>query len=1854
MGQGSRERFVPSAGFFDMDSAGWSQASAASVGSAGLVGDGERKAPKGRTPAKPSSMIDGIEDDFSLGALSGTVSLGVSKAQRAKIAKEQRAAAKAKAAKDASASAPSRQSGAPPSSASTATAVRTEQDVSAKLPAGAAAHPGGAGAGVAPAPITHPGDGDRAKELDDARPWEEPELWDDEPWEDPWGGPCAGPWDGPGSPPEPAPTSTACSEAPAAQLVATEDVAPPPAAPPSNLALLPAAAPEGPGEAARAQAPRDSKTDTIGQASSGEHTADAPAKEATSSVETWKQFTPAIIDRNRCLARIWFGGQGGQCGVPIPDGRDLCCAHGEFSPFGRVDGPVPANKVADFEAAYARRVAALPTPEKPAAKGKRAKQLTPDKMPSEAGRAKATPKAGGSKKRAGSKASAPDRDAKRPRRAEASTSLGPATTDRMPSQSTPAEQAAGQIGGTALPSVPPPVAGDSEDGPALDPSSQPTDGGAVASVAASQRSEGAGAMDEDDGPRSQTPASTGSTEWARFTPAEIDTSRCLGRIWNSGKGGQCSRKPTEGNRLCKMHQAQLGCGAVDGPIPGDKLKEFEAAAARSARDARGGEEAAKQRSRANKRPRVATGSVVDAAAGPPIHESTISACAGVGDGATGQLVESGPAATAEAAGGAEPTPAPEPERRLKQLAPKAAKPLSKKQKSAAAGAKDTIESKLPFGVNFVRLDLRRRKNTMAFKGSKESQIMRKHFTKEGRLKGKHFSKSGPQDDPSGRYVLHDSKAQRNKSRREHAMTRTTLVDARSYKVDSFSPAVGPELLSKLYEDKGDGGSGLGEIAETRPPDLIPLQLGETVAVPPPPATPVARVPMPFGRSDDAMHTDPTPSFAAACSEGCGSGSAGHGGSATSASAALETAAFLGDSSAIVSTADLAAAASGMDSCSNHAEASALVAVDTAGDVFRERGGGGPSHGNDNEETALVAVDGTGPGLEAAMDTVGPMSLKRPEEHTPADLKAVLRNYFGHDDFRPGQCEAVSSILAMKKTLLLLSTGSGKSLCYQLPAFLLREEGFTLVVSPLVSLMADQLLRLPHCLRGAVVSSQQTPEECRSVMKAVRARLIDVLFISPERLSLWAFDGCGLPPIALACVDEAHCVSEWSHNFRPDYLRLHEFLTGSLCAKRLLALTATATRPTTQSICNILRLDVVVRSDRSFSLQELLEEPTQPRVQRPNLTMDVKVVANEEVQVKELVQVLRSPEHARGSAIVYVWRRATADHLARQLRGYLRGGGDVRAYHGSLSPEVRRSVQFGFMRGRVRVVVATTAFGMGLDKPDIRLVVHFNVPKSIENYIQETGRCARDGGPGRCLALVTAKDFKSMRWMESGGGGGSAKASLMRRLLSLIFKSGAAGPQKRFELSDEAIAANALDGDFGCEVGREGSRPFFVAFEEKEAAGLLNCPEDELHSALVHFAHGAQGHVKLFSRFPTKLKMRFFKSDPEELMKQDPLLRKVLPMAKKHGPVYTLTTAQAVAVMGGRPSQLSNALWRAQGDDFTVEKAEFGYMVAVWKPADENQIEEWASRISSINATARVNSIGKVDAAFIALSRAFEKAEEAEAAAAARRRAAEMPVLTSGEEVHALTAGEELPAPLSGQAHPAITSGELTADNGESSASSAIVPAAGLPATPSAQLVATEGTSGGDADDLPSVDSVLRDVIDAYFAATENPSTVVAGGEQERNRLLKEALGSDFRVTAAAGADCPTSVAADVGVGMTGAIVPAEDARSRDSAAKVKRTVARLIMSAEWANSHTGDIQSLARAAAQILGGIGSVVFPATKWKAHECWGTFRDFGDFQHLEMLVEMALPPLLEGKRKMAFRQFQKEQAMEKANAMFGSGPH
>ena len=338
----------------------------------------------------------------------------------------------------------------------------------------------------------------------------------------------------------------------------------------------------------------------------------------------------------------------------------------------------------------------------------------------------------------------------------------------------------------------------------------------------------------------------------------------------------------------------------------------------------------------------------------------------------------------------------------------------------------------------------------------------------------------------------------------------------------------------------------------------------------------------------------------------------------------------------------------------------------------------------------------------------------------ADGKAreTLRAVFGFDAWREGQEAVVERLLAGRSTLAVFPTGAGKSLCYQLPALLL--EGVTLVVSPLIALMKDQL----DFLRGRGVAAARLDSsldlaEYRQVHDDLRGGRLKLLFVAPERLANERFVQTlrGLR-LALLAVDEAHCISEWGHNFRPDYLRLAG-LAKSLGVERVLALTATATPEVADQIAAAFG---IAAGDR-----------IQTEYHRANLHLRV-VPCTAERRPAALLELLRS--RPPGPAIVYVTLQKTAEEIAAYLaaRGFA-----AEAYHAGLDAEIRTAVQERFMAAADRVVVATIAFGMGIDKRDLRSVLHFNMPKSLENYAQEIGRAGRDGLPAQCDLLAAAAD-----------------------------------------------------------------------------------------------------------------------------------------------------------------------------------------------------------------------------------------------------------------------------------------------------------------------------------------------------------------------------------------------------------------------------------------------------------------------------------------------------------------------------------
>ncbi|MBB6156837.1 ATP-dependent DNA helicase RecQ [Pseudomonas sp. JAI115] len=327
---------------------------------------------------------------------------------------------------------------------------------------------------------------------------------------------------------------------------------------------------------------------------------------------------------------------------------------------------------------------------------------------------------------------------------------------------------------------------------------------------------------------------------------------------------------------------------------------------------------------------------------------------------------------------------------------------------------------------------------------------------------------------------------------------------------------------------------------------------------------------------------------------------------------------------------------------------------------------------------------------------------------------TLEQVFGYPQFRPGQEAAISAVLAGRSAAAIFPTGSGKSLCYQVPALLLPH--LTLVVSPLLALMQDQLAFLKrHGISAGSIDSAQSRDDANDVMARARSGELKILMISVERLKNERFRNfLQQVPISLLVIDEAHCISEWGHNFRPDYLKLPDYQRQFNIPQTLL-LTATATPK------------VIADMQTKFAIAEA--DVVTTGFYRPNLNLLVEPVRGQDKR-RRLVEWMS--ERASQPSIVYVTLQKTAEHIAEHLG---RNGIQAEAYHAGLPNDQREAIQKRFMAGQSNCIVATIAFGMGIDKSDIRNVVHFDLPKSIENYSQEIGRAGRDGQPSDCLVLA---------------------------------------------------------------------------------------------------------------------------------------------------------------------------------------------------------------------------------------------------------------------------------------------------------------------------------------------------------------------------------------------------------------------------------------------------------------------------------------------------------------------------------------
>ena len=343
-------------------------------------------------------------------------------------------------------------------------------------------------------------------------------------------------------------------------------------------------------------------------------------------------------------------------------------------------------------------------------------------------------------------------------------------------------------------------------------------------------------------------------------------------------------------------------------------------------------------------------------------------------------------------------------------------------------------------------------------------------------------------------------------------------------------------------------------------------------------------------------------------------------------------------------------------------------------------------------------------------------------------QSVLKEYFGYDSFRGGQESLISDALSGRDVLGIMPTGAGKSLCFQIPALMM--DGTTLIISPLISLMKDQVNALVQSgVAAAYINSSLSEVQVSKALQNARAGAYKLIYVAPERLLSAGFlNFAKSANISMLTVDEAHCISQWGHDFRPSYAQISEFLSTLPRRPVVSAFTATATKEVREDIVNLLGLHDPTVLVTGF--------------ERPNLYFEVK---NPKDKFNALLHFLEDKKDRSG--IIYCSTRATVEEVCERLNN---SGFNASRYHAGLSDRERHSNQDDFLYDRARIMVATNAFGMGIDKSNVAFVVHYNMPKDMESYYQEAGRAGRDGSPADCLLLYSGKDVITNQWLIENG------------------------------------------------------------------------------------------------------------------------------------------------------------------------------------------------------------------------------------------------------------------------------------------------------------------------------------------------------------------------------------------------------------------------------------------------------------------------------------------------------------------------
>ena len=421
--------------------------------------------------------------------------------------------------------------------------------------------------------------------------------------------------------------------------------------------------------------------------------------------------------------------------------------------------------------------------------------------------------------------------------------------------------------------------------------------------------------------------------------------------------------------------------------------------------------------------------------------------------------------------------------------------------------------------------------------------------------------------------------------------------------------------------------------------------------------------------------------------------------------------------------------------------------------------------------------------------------------------SILKKVFGYDSFRPGQEEIVSRLLAGQDVLAVMPTGAGKSICYQVPALLL--PGITIVVSPLVSLMKDQVGALVQAgVAAAFLNNSLTDNQKALMLHRAREGWYKIIYVAPERLEMPGFQRFAQErTISMVTVDEAHCISQWGQDFRPSYLRIKAFVDSLPSRPVVGAFTATATAHVRDDIREQLALQKPYEVTTSFD--------------RPNLYFETRRALPSQKPKELLDLVLKEGSNA---GIVYCSTTRQVDETARLLQSR---GIRAAAYHAKLDADTRRKNQDDFLYDRVQVMVATNAFGMGIDKPNVRFVIHYNMPKDLESYYQEAGRAGRDGQPARCTLLYSGTDVRTIRFfiekeMEADNGlPADVKAEAARkaeeRLKYMTFYSTTQDCLRGFLLHYFGEAAPKKCGNCSCCLAAEQEAQLQVEYSRRRAA-----------------------------------------------------------------------------------------------------------------------------------------------------------------------------------------------------------------------------------------------------------------------------------------------------------------------------------------------------------------------------------------------------------------------------------------------------